>query len=109
MIWRNRGFMPCPIKSLKLQIYMSVCTITPFFSFVARCILEIGPLLLHSYVNDDTIEQEVEERDPNILWLNKHAHQLVLYISFGSWATLIAPQLLELIHICELLSMHLPC
>ncbi|KAG0558974.1 hypothetical protein KC19_10G069100 [Ceratodon purpureus] len=62
----------------------------------AGSIFEIGPLLPDSYVNDDTMEQEAEERDPCILWLNKQAPQSVLYVSFGSWAILSAPQLLEL-------------
>ena len=62
----------------------------------AKCILEIGPLLPESHVNEDTVEVEVEERDPCILWLDRQAPNSVLYISFGSFATLEAPQLLEL-------------
>lgn len=63
----------------------------------ARKILEIGPLLPESYVNEDRMPEEaVEERDPCILWLNKHPPQSVLYISFGSSETHSASQLLEL-------------
>ena len=47
-------------------------------------------------MNDDTMQEEPEERDPCILWLNKQAPRSVLYISFGSSATHSAPQLLEL-------------
>ena len=42
------------------------------------------------------MQEESEERDPCILWLNKKAAHSVLYISFGSFATRLAPQLLEL-------------
>lgn len=44
-------------------------------------------------MNDNTIKQE---SDPCILWLNTRAPRSVLYISFGSFATHGAPQLLEL-------------
>ncbi|KAG0598706.1 hypothetical protein M758_12G094800 [Ceratodon purpureus] len=67
----------------------------------AKCILEIGPLLPESYVNDDgnfdiTTNGSMEETDPCILWLNTRPPKSVLFVSFGSGATHPAPQLLEM-------------
>lgn len=67
--------------------------------FQAKCILDIGPLLPKSYVNDvkiDGIEGALQETDPCILWLNTRPADSVLFVSFGSAATHRAPQLLEL-------------
>jgi hydroquinone glucosyltransferase len=45
---------------------------------------------------DGSTVQGSEERDPCILWLNKQGTNSVLYISFGSYATLSARQLLDM-------------
>lgn len=60
----------------------------------AKSILDIGPLLPESYVNDD--EQSLDSGDPCIDWLNIRDSKSVLYVSFGSGATNSAEQLLEL-------------
>lgn len=64
----------------------------------AKCILEIGPLLPESYVNEDGGYggELLQETDPCILWLNTRPLNSVLYVSFGSAATHPAPQLLEI-------------
>lgn len=64
----------------------------------AKCILEIGPLLPESYVNEDGGYggELLQETDPCILWLNTRPPSSVLYVSFGSAATHPAPQLLEI-------------
>jgi hypothetical protein len=64
----------------------------------AKCILEIGPLLPESYVNEDGGYGGglLQETDPCILWLNTRPPNSVLYVSFGSAATHPAPQLLEI-------------
>ncbi|CAM6045791.1 unnamed protein product [Sphagnum compactum] len=69
-----------------------------------QTILEIGPLLLETNVQQDDEESEHhalnkatdEEQDMSILWLNMQPPSSVLYIAFGSHATLSAAQILEL-------------
>ncbi|KAH9573565.1 hypothetical protein CY35_01G007700 [Sphagnum magellanicum] len=69
-----------------------------------QTILEIGPLLLETNVQQDDEESEVhalnkatdEEQDMSILWLNIQPPSSVLYIAFGSHATISAAQILEL-------------
>ncbi|KAH8972797.1 hypothetical protein BDL97_01G010900 [Sphagnum fallax] len=69
-----------------------------------QTILEIGPLLLETNVQQDDDESEHyalnkatdEEQDMSILWLNMQPPSSVLYIAFGSHATLSAAQILEL-------------
>ena len=62
--------------------------------------LEIGPLLPESYLNDGGVsvdaEQGSKQTDPCISWLNTQALTSVLYISFGSYATHSGPQLLDM-------------
>ncbi|KAG0612863.1 hypothetical protein M758_6G057900 [Ceratodon purpureus] len=68
----------------------------------AKHFLDIGPLLLETSVLSDggaaggTTQQILEETDPCMLWLNTQAPNSVLFISFGSWATLSARQLVEM-------------
>jgi hypothetical protein len=69
-----------------------------------QTILEIGPLLLETNVQQDDEESELhalnkatdEEQDMSILWLNMQPPSSVLYIAFGSYATISAAQILEL-------------
>ncbi|CAK9254625.1 unnamed protein product [Sphagnum jensenii] len=69
-----------------------------------QTILEIGPLLLETNVQQDDEESEHhalnkatdEEQDMSILWLNMQPPSSVLYIAFGTYATLSAAQILEL-------------
>ncbi|CAK9857079.1 unnamed protein product [Sphagnum jensenii] len=69
-----------------------------------QTILEIGPLLLETNVQQDDEESEHhplnkatdEEQDMSILWLNMQPLSSVLYIAFGTYATLSAAQILEL-------------
>ncbi|CAM6071635.1 unnamed protein product [Sphagnum tenellum] len=69
-----------------------------------QTILEIGPLLLETNVQQDDEESEHhalnnatdEEQDMSILWLNMQPPSSVLYIAFGTHATLSAAQILEL-------------
>ncbi|KAG0623188.1 hypothetical protein M758_3G155000 [Ceratodon purpureus] len=66
----------------------------------AKYFLDIGPLLLETSVSDGgaggTTQQISEETDPCMLWLNTQAPNSVLFISFGSVATLSARQLVEM-------------
>lgn len=66
----------------------------------AKYILEIGPLLSESYLHDEEAgeitQQGSEERHPCISWLNTQTPTPVLFISFGSYATHSAPQLLDM-------------
>ncbi|CAK9190443.1 unnamed protein product [Sphagnum troendelagicum] len=69
-----------------------------------QTILEIGPLLLETNVQQDDEESEHhalnkatdEEQDMSILWLNMQPPSSVLYIAFGTYSTLSAAQILEL-------------
>ncbi|KAG0623187.1 hypothetical protein M758_3G154900 [Ceratodon purpureus] len=66
----------------------------------AKYIFEVGPLLPDSYVNDDgagdITQQGSQETDPCMLWLNTQAPKSVLFISFGSYATPSARQLVDM-------------
>jgi hydroquinone glucosyltransferase len=66
-----------------------------------KVILEIGPLLPEAQFCDDEtgdhiIKETTHEKHPCILWLNLQVPSSVLFISFGSVATLSAPQILDL-------------
>lgn len=58
--------------------------------------LDIGPMLPEAYFTDDVNLHLDEETDPCILWLSTQKPSSVLYVSFGSFTTHGAPQLLEL-------------
>jgi hypothetical protein len=66
-----------------------------------KVILEIGLLLPEAQFSDDgtgdhIIKETTHEKHPCILWLNLQVPSSVLFISFGSVATLSAPQILDL-------------
>ncbi len=66
-----------------------------------KVILEIGPLLPEAQFCDDEtgdhiIKETTHEKHPCILWLNLQVPSSVLFISFGSVATLSASQILDL-------------
>jgi hydroquinone glucosyltransferase len=66
-----------------------------------KVILEIGALLPEAQFCDDKtgdhmIKETTHEKHPCILWLNLQVPSSVLFISFGSVATLSAPQILDL-------------
>ncbi|CAK9856982.1 unnamed protein product, partial [Sphagnum jensenii] len=66
-----------------------------------KVILEIGPLLPEAQFCDDEtgdhiIKETTHEKHPCILWLKLQVPSSVLFISFGSVATLSASQILDL-------------
>jgi hypothetical protein len=66
-----------------------------------KVVLEIGPLLPEAQFCDDRtgdhiIKETTHEKHLCILWLNFQVPSSVLFFSFGSVATLSAPQILDL-------------
>ncbi|CAN5961946.1 unnamed protein product, partial [Sphagnum jensenii] len=100
VFWRG-GVVRHNVELVSVSPWSSMSSLSCCSPTWTKVILEIGPLFPEAQFCDDgtgdhIIKETTHEKHPCILWLDLQVPSSVLFISFGSVATLSAPQILDL-------------